>query len=514
MHRASTWALVVGVSLAAAGSCSLVTEGTDVQPTTSSAGGGGVGGDGSGGRGGDPGTGGDGGGGGPLGCIDPSWAARLADSHENEPSGGANVTPVAVATDPAGNVLVATSYKGVVHLGGGEYVGGSEERNALVMKHDGAGTLLWGKSFADPNANKEELALGVAADPSGNVLVAGVFENDIDLDGQPITFPGKPNAFAVKLDAAGTRVWGAGQPNAEARSIAAAPDGAAVWAGHITAAIEVGGIPLAYGGGRDFVVAKLNAGTGQTTWIRNYGDGGDQEANGVAVGSGGEIVVAGTFNATLIIGPTTHINPGANDAFLAWFDAAGTPVRSQQLGGVNSQSSRAVAADGAGGVVVAGVFREEITIDGDHHTAANNADELFVARFDVDGALLWSRRFGDDEEQDVRALAVDPATGHIYLTGHFFGSLDFGGPTLTNSDSGNEDLFIAILDGNGDHVFSASHGEGSGHQRANGIAPLGCGLVLAGVYEHPFDLNAAGSPLPEGEEYGSFVARIIPDLGP
>jgi hypothetical protein len=170
-----------------------------------------------------------------------------------------------------------------------------------------------------------------------------------------------------------------------------------------------------------------------------------------------------------------------------------------------------VAADGAGGVVVAGVFREEITIEGDHHTAANNADELFVARFNADGTLLWSRRFGDDEEQDVRALAVDPATGHIYLTGHFFGSLDFGGPTLTNSDSGNEDLFIAILDGNGDHVFSASHGEDSGHQRGNGIAPLGCGLVVAGVYEEAFDL--AGSPLPE-DGYGSFVARMIPDLGP
>jgi hypothetical protein len=96
------------------------------------------------------------------------------------------------------------------------------------------------------------------------------------------------------------------------------------------------------------------------------------------------------------------------------------------------------------------------------------------------GTHLWSKRFGDDNGQIARLVAVDPA-GDVLLAGDFIGVLDFGGNPLDGLDPG--DLFVAKLDGaTGGHVWSARYGAVQGIYPKRLAADAAGDVVLAGSY--------------------------------
>ena len=60
----------------------------------------------------------------------------------------------------------------------------------------------------------------LAADPAGNVYVAGYFQGEIDLGGGPLTSAGSTDVFLAKFSADGTHMWSKRfgmRPNRKAR---------------------------------------------------------------------------------------------------------------------------------------------------------------------------------------------------------------------------------------------------------------------------------------------------------
>ncbi|MCC6556322.1 MAG: hypothetical protein IT372_25460, partial [Polyangiaceae bacterium] len=165
----SGWMWIVGAAIAAAGSCTLSTEGTapggtGTTTTTSSGTGGDIG---SGGHGGHATTtttgtaGGGGAGGGPPSCTEPHWAQRLAPSDEFEPAGAPDVVPAGVAFDPSDRVVAALSFKGAASIGGDSFDAGGRS-NALVVKLHPDGAPAWSRNLHDADNSKNELATAVA----------------------------------------------------------------------------------------------------------------------------------------------------------------------------------------------------------------------------------------------------------------------------------------------------------------------------------------------------------------
>ena len=70
-------------------------------------------------------------------------------------------------------------------------------------------------------------------------------------------------------------------------------------------------------------------------------------------------------------------------------------------------------------------------------------DDIFVAKFDTNGNHLWSQRFGDSRPQSGRSLVVD-GSGKMIVAGAFFGTVDFGGGPLTSA--GDRDIFVVKFD--------------------------------------------------------------------
>ncbi|MCC6556883.1 MAG: hypothetical protein IT372_28345, partial [Polyangiaceae bacterium] len=160
-------------------------------------------------------------------------------------------------------------------------------------------------------------------------------------------------------------------------------------------------------------------------------------------------VMVGYFQGTV----PGHLSAGGDDAFLTLTN--GSPVWTKTFGSQGNQRATAVATDGSNEIVVIGYFEGSIDLGGGALQSAGG-DDIFVARFDWFGHHVWSKRFGGAGDQRGASVALDGA-GNAFLAGYFAGSLDLGGGGLQSA--GGDDLFVAKLDGSGNHVWSKRFGD-------------------------------------------------------
>jgi hypothetical protein len=221
-------------------------------------------------------------------------------------------------------------------------------------------------------------------------------------------------------------------------------DGNVLIAGAYRGSVDFGNGLLTSAGSDDVFVAKLTP-DGQTRWSQRFGDASWQGAQDVAADDAGNVFVAGLFSGTLYLGGQPLFTPSSEDVFLARFDSEGHPKWSQGFKTSGQRTRVTVAADPHGHAVLAGYFNGAIDF-GEGALASAGQSDAFLARFALDGRLLWSQRFGDARDQRALSIAVD-REGNIALTGTFVGSIDFGAGPLISTDP--QDVFVAVFDPDG-----------------------------------------------------------------
>ncbi len=194
--------------------------------------------------------------------------------------------------------------------------------------------------------------------------------------------------------------------------------------------------------------------TGAEQWHLRFGDAGVQAAAGVAASNGGAVVV-GTFDGTVDFGGGGLVSAGANDVFVAAFDYAPQHLWSKRFGDAAAQTARGVAVDKLGNVYVVGSFAGTIDPGGGAMTSAGNTD-VFLVKYDSAGTFEWAQSFGNNAAQAGIGVAVD-GQGRVGVTGSFGGTIAFGGDLLTSA--GGNDMFVAVLDKDGAHVWSKRFGD-------------------------------------------------------
>ncbi|MCR9153225.1 MAG: T9SS type A sorting domain-containing protein [Bacteroidetes bacterium] len=143
----------------------------------------------------------------------------------------------------------------------------------------------------------------------------------------------------------------------------------------------------------------------------------------------------------------------AQNLQLAWF------TQSDNINVVDSEM------DPFGNIILAGTFTGIVDFDHGPHARLDTADgiyDMFVAKYDPYGNLLWAHSLGNNNPEKIKAIDVD-ANGNIYAVGEFTRSMDFDpGPGVTTlSVVGFADIFLWALKPNGDLLFAKSFGDGS-----------------------------------------------------
>ncbi|WP_437997557.1 SBBP repeat-containing protein [Sorangium sp. So ce185] len=412
--------------------------------------------------------------------------------------------PTDIAVDGDGSTIIAGNFDGSLDIGGARLVG-HETDDIFVIKLGPSGAPVWSKSFGDDNIQHVQR---ISTDADGNVLLIGHFRGTIDLGGGPLVSAGARDIFVAKLDPSGRHVWSkrfGGAHDQLGRGIAADRDGNVLIAGTLWGSVDFGGGMMKSAGWDDLFVAKLDR-SGEYLWARTYGDEETQEASDLTVDGQGNVVVTGYALGVVDFGDGPTVGAGMPDAILVKLDRDGSTLWSHRFGDDGTQLGHSVGVDDEGSVVMAGAARGSIDFpDKSFHSAGGY--DLYVAKFNAAGELLWHRQFGDAQDQSSIAISIDRA-GAVLLTGSFEGSLDFGCSPLVSA--GKTDAFAAKLDPYGDTLWSWAMGD-TDSQAGMGISGArGGGVIVTGVVSGAVGLKF--HPLAAAGDLSSdiFLARFRP----
>ncbi|MFA6545189.1 MAG: immunoglobulin domain-containing protein [Limisphaerales bacterium] len=252
-------------------------------------------------------------------------------------------------------------------------------------------------------------------------------------------------------------------------------------AGYFTSTATFGTNTLVSAGNTDTFITKQDS-NGQLLWARRAGGPGYDAARGIAVDATGNCYVTGAYEGEATFGGTTLTNTSPtsySDVFLAKYDSAGGLVWARSTGvEFADDEGAAVAVDGAGNVLVTG----RSVLDTFAGAALTNSGRVFVAKYTGAGVEVWARKAGSYSGGNLDAgtgIAAD-SVGNVFVSGVFYSPVAaFGADTLTNR--GNSDMFLAKFDAVGTLQWVRQAG-GAGEDSANGVAVAADGSAyLAGA---------------------------------
>ena len=185
-------------------------------------------------------------------------------------------------------------------------------------------------------------------------------------------------------------------------------------------------------------------------WSQRFGGLGSDNSASVVVDALGNVIVSGTFEDTVNFGGDDLVSAGPS-IYLAKFNADGTHQWSKGFGPAVLEAHCAV--DPLGNVIVSGGFEGTVNFGGDDLVCEEWA--AFLAKFNADGTHQWSKGF---ELAQQPHCSVDP-WGNVIVSGCFSDTVNFGGGYLVSSEVYDYDIFVAKFNPNGAHQWSQSFGD-------------------------------------------------------
>jgi hypothetical protein len=311
--------------------------------------------------------------------------------------------------------------------------------------------------FAISFGTEDEVASGYAvqADPQGNIYVAGQFRGLIDVNFSPT----------------GTRML------------------------------------KSLGDHSDIFLAKYNA-NGKLIWGRRMGGPDDDTVGLLKLAPDGDVVIAGTFQATANIG--SDANPyllhtrGSRDGFVARFDGGTGEVRwGGRIGGDRDDATTALAVGPDNDVYIAGTVRLNGNLNPSNTGKGINiktlgVDDSYLERLDgATGARKWSKVWGENDTREaILSMTVDNA-GNIFATGMFNNTVRFdrNNPAFDREAQDADDVFLAKLKPDGSWAWIKSFGGENEESVANMVMGSNGDLYLTGNFRKDANFNPVGKPV-------------------
>ena len=136
---------------------------------------------------------------------------------------------------------------------------------------------------------------------------------------------------------------------------------------------------------------------------------------------------------------------GQYDIFIAKIDESGNWIWADNVFGNYDDHGMAICNDPYGNLYITGFFNNSINFGSTELTSSGSRD-IFIAKLNQNNEWEWAKNAGG-VEMDIGYGICSDSEGNAYITGFFQNTASFGSFNLTSS--GENDVFIAKLDGNG-----------------------------------------------------------------
>ena len=270
-------------------------------------------------------------------------------------------------------------------------------------------------------------------------------------------------------------------------------------------AIFARGVSLTSAGGSDDIyVAKYNS-SGTLQWVRSAGGTGDAYGTGIAVDASGNVYITGTYSGTDTFASGVSLTAeGISDVYVAKYNSSGTLLWVRSAGGTNNDYGRGIAVDASGNVYITGYYFGTATFASGVSLTAEGISDVFIIKYNSSGTLQWVRSAGGTSADRGFGIALD-VLGNVYATGSYSGTAIFSGVSLT-SVGGSDDIYVAKYNSSG-ALFWVSSAGGTNNDYGRGIAvDASSNVCITGTYSGTATF-AVGVSLTSVGGNDAFVAR-------
>jgi uncharacterized delta-60 repeat protein len=263
------------------------------------------------------------------------------------------------------------------------------QNDIASVYYSNTGTMQWTQTYAS-SGNHEDLGATCLLDAQNNAWIAGSSENT-DAQRDAILLKYSPQGTVIA-----NNLWnGVGDNSDNARKVMADGSGN----------IYVCGYSVGKDTDRDMFLMKLSS-AGDTLWTRKLSGtlfGSDEEANAMTFDASGNIIVSGY----------TKNSGTGSDITIQKYSQAGTSAWTATYNSNLNESDRSydVATDGQGNIYITG--KTDINA-----SPILTNDEIFTAKYNSNGALMWSTTHAGSNGIDRGRKIHVGASGSVYVSGY------------------------------------------------------------------------------------------------
>lgn len=170
----------------------------------------------------------------------------------------------------------------------------------------------------------------------------------------------------------------------------------------------------------------------QWTWTANTGGNGNDYAKSITTDSAGNAYIFGHFQDTGIFGDTTFIATWVYDMFIAKYDTGGNILWARHISSTDQKMAYDIRSDGGLYIYVTGEFRGNLDFGTVNINSSGTADDPYIAKYDSSGTLIWAKSMQCPNYGGGRSVDVD-AAGNLYFVGNFMNTITVDTVTVSGT---------------------------------------------------------------------------------
>jgi uncharacterized delta-60 repeat protein len=340
-----------------------------------------------------------------------------------------------------------------------------DEFEATVSYAAPSGNLIWANRAG--GALTFEKGYAITTLSQNATVVTGIFEGTAtfgpgEANETVLTSLGGYDIFVARYYSGGTLNWvkqAGGTTDDEGWGITAFGDNSTIVTGNFKGVAtfgmgEANETILTSAGSSDIFIARYLS-NGTLSWAKRIGNTSLDYGYGATTLSDNTAVVTGTFYGTATFGPgepnqTILTSSGSMDVFIARYNTNGTLVWAKRAGGTSSDYGLGVTTLSDNSTVVTGYYNSSATFGSGEPNqtilTSYGGSDIFVARYNPDGTLLWAKSAGGTDNYDEGHSITTLSDDSTVVTGYFYGMAIFGLGEPNQAimlSAGYYDIFVA-----------------------------------------------------------------------
>lgn len=373
----------------------------------------------------------------------------------------------AIVIDAQGNTYTTGSFNGTVDFDPGsatQNLVSAGSSDIFILKTDASGNYIWAKSIGSSGV---DAGSSIAVSPAGNIYITGYFYGNVDFNPGPgidtlmnADHPCNTEIFILKLDNNGNFAW--------ARSVE----------GIMTVCTVA--TDVAYG---------IDIDQAENVYVTGYWTG------------------RADFNTSQAPADTLFFQSSGStisgDIFILKLDAGGNFIWAKQIGNALSDTGYGLHVSSAGYVYITGVYGADADFNpgpGTDTIFSHGNWDIFIMKLDTAGNYVWAKGIGGTGDDRGFAVTTD-ASGNIYATGHFTGTVDFDpSASVANLVTPNyaRATYLLKLDPSGNYTWAKAMGgniSGGGEREGTALAlDAANNIYVTGHFTETVDFNPSTLP--------------------